>query len=78
MMLTAASRLNVDLPASYVVGDYIWDIQAGQSVGCTTVGIGDRIPPNVADMTANCFRKAAELILADTTSRPHTATNPAF
>ena len=71
MMLTAASNLNVDLSASYVVGDYIWDIQAGQSVGCTTIGLGDRIPPNVADMTANCFREAAELILADTTPRAH-------
>ena len=74
MLLEAASTLNVDLPASYLVGDYIWDIEAGRSVGCATVGLGSRIPPGAADMSASTFREATELILTDSLRLSHRST----
>lgn len=40
LLLQAAEELDLDLSSSYMVGDGITDIQAGQAVGCTTVWIG--------------------------------------
>ena len=40
MLLQAARDLDIDLSASYMVGDGITDIQAGCSAGCKTIMIG--------------------------------------
>lgn len=37
MLIRAARERNIDLAASFVVGDKITDLQAGQRVGCRTV-----------------------------------------
>ena len=40
LLLRAARDLNIDLSASYMVGDNITDIQAGRSAGCRTILVG--------------------------------------
>jgi D-glycero-D-manno-heptose 1,7-bisphosphate phosphatase len=39
MLLSAASTHDVDLAASYIIGDRWSDIAAGQAAGCRTVWI---------------------------------------
>lgn len=39
LILRAASDLNLDLKSSYLIGDRWKDIEAGNSVGCTTIFI---------------------------------------
>lgn len=39
MLLEAAGRLNIDLPASTIVGDRTSDIEAGRAAGCQAVFI---------------------------------------
>ncbi len=41
MILEAAKKWGIDLGESYVVGDSVVDIQAGQSAGCRTILTGD-------------------------------------
>lgn len=43
LLLAAAQDWDIDLAASYMVGDSITDIAAGQACGCTTVLVGE--PP---------------------------------
>lgn len=43
MLLTAAEELNIDLSASFMVGDGENDILAGKAAGCRTVLIGDGV-----------------------------------
>lgn len=48
MLLRAARELEIDLPASYIVGDRISDIIAGQRAGCRTILVESglhRAPP---------------------------------
>jgi D-glycero-D-manno-heptose 1,7-bisphosphate phosphatase len=40
LLLKAAMELEIDLRASYMIGDGLIDIQAGAAVGCTTLWIG--------------------------------------
>lgn len=40
LLQKAATELGVDLQASYMIGDGLSDIQAGEAVGCTTLWIG--------------------------------------
>jgi len=40
MLLQAAERFNIDLSASYLIGDHERDIQAGKAAGVTTIGVG--------------------------------------
>ena len=40
MILTAAKEHNIDLSQSWMIGDGITDIQAGQKAGCKTILIG--------------------------------------
>jgi D-glycero-D-manno-heptose 1,7-bisphosphate phosphatase len=39
MLLAAAKKYNVDLAASFMIGDSTADILAGQSAGCATIGV---------------------------------------
>ena len=37
LMLSAAGKFNIDLPASWMVGDGLNDVQAGKSAGCRSI-----------------------------------------
>ncbi|MFA5039243.1 MAG: HAD family hydrolase [Candidatus Omnitrophota bacterium] len=37
LLLTAASELNIDLAASWMIGDILDDIEAGKAAGCRTI-----------------------------------------
>ena len=37
MLLRAAREFEIELSCSYLIGDKITDIQAGEQVGCTTI-----------------------------------------
>jgi D-glycero-D-manno-heptose 1,7-bisphosphate phosphatase len=41
LLLRAAKKYNIDLSASYMVGDSLRDVQAGKNAGCTGVYLGD-------------------------------------
>lgn len=66
MLLQAADELDLDLSASYMVGDRWRDVGAGRAAGCTTVLIEcgyaepERLEP---DLTAGDVAEAAALIL---------------
>lgn len=40
MILEASKEHNIDLSKSWMIGDGIWDIAAGQNAGCKTILIG--------------------------------------
>lgn len=42
LLLKAAEKYNIDLSKSYMVGDSVRDVQAGQRAGCKSVYIGDK------------------------------------
>lgn len=42
MLFQAAKDLNIDLSASYMIGDGLNDVQAGLSAGCKTILLGRR------------------------------------
>jgi D-glycero-D-manno-heptose 1,7-bisphosphate phosphatase len=62
MLLTAAAELDLDLAASWMVGDRESDVRAGRSAGCRTILLGDGT--STADFVARDLGHAAELILA--------------
>ncbi len=41
MLLKAAEELNIDLNASYMIGDSDSDVQAGETAGCTSIKINE-------------------------------------
>lgn len=49
LILQAAKDFNIDLSKSYMVGDSITDVQAGENAGCTAVYLGE-------DEIADCER----------------------
>ena len=66
MLLRAARELDIDLKASFMVGDRWRDIDCGHAAGCTTLFIDYhyaealRRPP---DLRAHSLREAADMIL---------------
>jgi len=42
LLQKAATELNIDLRASYMIGDGLTDVLAGKAVGCTTIFLGNR------------------------------------
>lgn len=66
MLIQAAEKRGVDLPASYMVGDRWRDISAGRAAGCRTILIGTGFGepfPDKPDYRAADLAHAAELIL---------------
>ena len=66
MLLRAADDLDLDLAASYMIGDRWRDVGAGRAAGCTTVLIecGYDEPEHLEpDLTARDVAQAAALIL---------------
>jgi D,D-heptose 1,7-bisphosphate phosphatase len=78
LLLRAADELNLDLDASWMVGDLISDVLAGLNAGCRSILVGSNatlseLPPQAARArasTASDFAAAAELILNDPSRRP--------
>ena len=62
MLNEAVAEWNVDLGASYMVGDSARDVAAGQAVGCFSVMVGPKDCPE-ADARARDLAKATEIIL---------------
>jgi D-glycero-D-manno-heptose 1,7-bisphosphate phosphatase len=66
LLLDAAGKHGIDLPASYFVGDRWKDVHAGQAAGCRTIFVDygyrqDR--PALPDRTVKSLAEAAEFIL---------------
>ncbi len=71
MLVEAASRLAIDLNASFLVGDRASDIEAGNTAGCHTVFIDRRYSeprPDYPDQMATSLASATRLILSLTES----------
>ena len=72
MLLAAARDLDLDLAASWMVGDTISDIEAGRNAGCATclvrTGYGAQVPAdyNGHDFAAASLADAADHILNGT------------
>ena len=66
MLLRAARELNIDLAASWMVGDRWRDIDCGRDAGCGTVFIDygyDEALKQPPDFRAHNLLEAAEIIL---------------
>jgi D-glycero-D-manno-heptose 1,7-bisphosphate phosphatase len=61
LLLRAAEELDLDLAASWMVGDSATDIAAGVAAGCRTAYLGDD-PPGEATISAASLAEAADLI----------------
>ncbi|MGA9073108.1 MAG: HAD-IIIA family hydrolase [Candidatus Sulfotelmatobacter sp.] len=70
MLLDAARKHNIDLPASFMVGDRWRDIEAGYNAGCRTIlidyGYSERPPDRVPDLRVGSLREAADWIIRST------------
>jgi D-glycero-D-manno-heptose 1,7-bisphosphate phosphatase len=66
MLFRAALEHEIDLSASWMIGDSEIDIQAGRSAGCRTVRIGtsDGVPGGAADLLAPSLLDAVNKVLA--------------
>ncbi len=71
MLFQAAEEWNIDLPASYMVGDRWKDIEAGARAGCTTILVkspSSKEQPQGrivrSDYTVNTLQEASEIILS--------------
>jgi len=68
MLLAAADRLGISLPASVMVGDRWRDIEAGRRAGCRTILVGDGYDETFQsepDLRARDLSSATDLILAE-------------
>jgi len=63
MILRAARRLQLDLPASVMVGDTETDVQAGNAAGCWSVRLMSEPGPTAADHVAPDLERAAAWVL---------------
>ena len=67
MLFDAASRWDVDLPASFMVGDRWRDVEAGRAAGCRVAFVDhgySETPEIDADVVVSDLPEAAEWILA--------------
>lgn len=71
MLIQAAEDMDLDLAASWMIGDSDRDVLAGLAVGCRTILIGNGpIPDNVTpDFTAAGFARAADIVLREVAAR---------
>jgi D-glycero-D-manno-heptose 1,7-bisphosphate phosphatase len=65
MLLTAARTHQIDLSASWMIGDSDRDVEAGRRAGCRTARIlkSDQVESGVADVSARSLLNAVEKIL---------------
>ncbi|WCL51269.1 HAD-IIIA family hydrolase [Leptospira sp. GIMC2001] len=62
MLLDAQKKFNIDFSKSWIIGDSVTDIQAGKSVGCFAIQIGDQ-KYEEADFLVKNFQEAVSIIL---------------
>jgi D-sedoheptulose 7-phosphate isomerase len=67
MLLAAAKKHNIDMAASFMVGDRWRDIEAGYNAGCRTIlidyGYAEKSPDHVPDLRVSSLREAADWII---------------
>jgi D-sedoheptulose 7-phosphate isomerase len=67
MLLEAAKKHNIDLAASFMVGDRWRDIEAGYNAGCKTIlidyGYSEKSPAHAPDLRVGSLREAADWII---------------
>src|SRR5208282_4325915 len=77
MLLEAARKHNIDLTASFMIGDRWRDIEAGYNAGCKTIlidyGYSERPPDRVPDLRVGSLREAADWIIRSTPKGAHPA-----
>ena len=77
MLLEAARKHNIDLAASFMVGDRWRDIDAGYNAGCKTIlidyGYSERPPDREPDLRVGSLREAADWIIRSTPKGAHPA-----
>ena len=70
MLLEAARKHNIDLAASFMVGDRWRDVEAGYNAGCKTIlidyGYSERPPDHAPDLRVGSLREAADWIIRST------------
>ena len=70
MLLEAARKHNVDLAASFMVGDRWRDVEAGYNAGCKTILVYysyvERPPDHAPDLRVGSLREAADWIIRST------------
>jgi D-sedoheptulose 7-phosphate isomerase len=75
MLLEAARKHNINLAASFMVGDRWRDIEAGYNAGCRTIlidyGYSERPPDRVPDLRVGSLREAADWIIRSTPKGAH-------
>jgi D-glycero-D-manno-heptose 1,7-bisphosphate phosphatase len=67
MLIEAARQWNIDLPASFMVGDRWRDVEAGQAAGCRTILVEsghDERHPSRPDRVVRSLDAAARLIIS--------------
>lgn len=69
LLLEAAKKYNIDLSASYMIGDRWRDVGAGQNAGCTTIWIDrnyqEQKPNPPANFTVHSLTEATRWILEE-------------
>ena len=75
MLLEAAKKHNIDLAASFMVGDRWRDIEAGYNAGCKTIlidyGYSERSPAHAPDLRVASLREAADWIIGSALKGAH-------
>lgn len=75
MLLEAAKKHNIDLAASFMVGDRWRDIEAGYNAGCKTIlidyGYSERSPAHAPDLRVGSLREAADWIIGSAPEGAH-------
>jgi D-sedoheptulose 7-phosphate isomerase len=75
MLLEAARKHNIDLAASFMVGDRWRDIEAGYNAGCKTIlidyGYSERPPDHLPDVRVGSLREAADWIIRSAPKGAH-------
>lgn len=75
MLLDAASKHNIYLAASYMIGDRWRDVEAGYNAGCKTIlidyGYAEKSAAHEPDLRVKSLREAADWILRAATKGAH-------
>jgi D-sedoheptulose 7-phosphate isomerase len=70
MLLEAARKHNIDLAASFMIGDRWRDVEAGYNAGCRTIlidyGYSEKPPNRAPDLRVGSLREAADWIIRST------------
>ena len=76
LLLRAARELDIDLAASWSVGDRLRDAQAGLAAGCRAILVNATAPADIPAAVTHCtdFAQACDIILNDGASQDETRT----